>query len=187
MLVPPAAMNSLTAPSPFQPSGRQWKWLSWMGIPSNGPANEKGEAASLETPFSRTPVGASMRSFLVLALLAGLLLAGCSTPKGSGTVPDTDGEGRYVIRMTAANKFDPVVAKVPLNATVVWEHDGGAPHDVQGSGFSSGDTGGMTEGDEYDHQFTKAGRFEYTCRVHQGSGMKGTLIVEDEADPAVAA
>lgn len=122
-----------------------------------------------------------MKALLVLALLSALLLAGCSGSGGDGTTPSQDSEGRYVVEMTSANKFSPAVAKVPLDATVVWVHEGGAPHDVQGDGFSSGPAAGMREGDEYEHTFAEAGSYEYHCQVHEGSGMKGTIVVEGEA------
>jgi plastocyanin len=120
-----------------------------------------------------------MKAIASLALLSFLLLAGCGTPS-TGTTPPTDSEGRYVITMTAGNQFSPVNAKVPVGATVVWEHTGGAPHDVQAKdgSFSSGPAGGMREGDEWAHTFDQAGTFAYHCHVHEGSGMKGTIIVE---------
>ena len=121
-----------------------------------------------------------MKLLLGLALLSSLVLAGCSGSGGDGTVPTQDDEGRYVIHMTSSNRFSPPVAEVPVGATVHWAHDGGAPHDVQGDGFSSGATGGLTQGESYDHAFTEPGRFEYVCRVHEGAGMKGTIVVADD-------
>lgn len=118
-----------------------------------------------------------MKALLALALLSLLALAGCSG-SGGGVVPDQDDEGRYVIHLTAGSKFSPMEAKVPVGATVVWVHDGGAPHDVQGDGFTSGSPGGMREGDEFEHTFNEAGTYSYVCDIHQGSGMKGTLVVE---------
>jgi plastocyanin len=119
-----------------------------------------------------------MKALLAASLLVLLALAGCSGSGGDGTEPRQDGEGRYVIEMTAGNRFSPAIAKVPVGATVVWVHEGGAPHDVQGDGFSSGPAADMTEGDEYEHTFDEAGSYEYHCDVHEGSGMKGTIVVE---------
>lgn len=120
-----------------------------------------------------------MKAFVAIALLS-LALAGCSSPGAEGGVtPDQDDEGRYVIHMTSASRFSPAVAKVPVGATVVWVHDGGAPHDVQGDDdrFSSGAAGGMREGDEFEHTFTEAGSYSYVCHLHHGAGMKGTVVV----------
>jgi plastocyanin len=118
-----------------------------------------------------------MKAILAVALLSALALAGCSG--GGATVPSQDDEGRYVIHLTSANKFSPSVAKVPVGATVVWVHDGGAPHDVQddGGGFTSGVAGGMREGDEFEHTFGEAGTHSYSCHIHEDAGMRGKLVV----------
>lgn len=120
-----------------------------------------------------------MKAILAVALLSLLALAGCTGSGGGGVTPDQDDEGRYVIHMTSANRFSPAVAKVPVGATVVWVHDGGAPHDVQGDDdlFSSGAAGGLREGDEFAHTFAEAGSYGYFCHLHHGSGMKGTVVV----------
>src|SRR5688572_17202999 len=118
-----------------------------------------------------------MKALLAAALLSLLALAGCSG-SGGGVVPSQDDEGRYVIHLTSGNRFSPMEAKVPEGATVVWVHDGGAPHDVQGDDFSSGRAAGMEEGDEFEHTFEEAGTYHYFCHVHEGSGMKGTIVVE---------
>src|SRR5687768_2441980 len=99
-----------------------------------------------------------MKAVLVALLLSSVLLAGCSGSGGGGRVPEQDGQGRYVIHMTAGNQFSPANAKVPLNATVVWVHDGGAPHDVQADdkSFSSGKAGGITSGGSFTHTFATA-------------------------------
>ena len=104
---------------------------------------------------------------------------GCSGSGGTGTVPPTDSQGRYVIHMTSANQFSPANAKVPVGSTVVWMHDGSANHDVQANdgSFSSGPTAGLKEGDSFEHKFDAAGSFAYFCTVHQGSGMHGTIVV----------
>ena len=120
-----------------------------------------------------------MKAFAAVALLSLtslVLLAGCGTP--AAKAPPMDSEGRYVIELTSGNKFNPATATVPQGATVVWEHMGGAPHDVHAKdgSFSSGPIGGLEEGDEFPHQFNETGSFPYECRVH--AGMTGTLTVE---------
>lgn len=115
-----------------------------------------------------------------LLLLSALLLAGCSGSGGAGKVPEQDSQGRYVIHMTAGNQFVPANAKVPAGSTVVWIHDGGAPHDVQADdeSFSSGRHGGLSDGMSFAHTFNETGSFPYYCHIHMGSGMKGTVTVE---------
>jgi plastocyanin len=120
-----------------------------------------------------------MKALATLALLSFLLLAGCGSPGAGPTAPPMDAEGRYVIEMTAGNKFSPASAEVPVGATVVWKHMGGAPHDVQAEdgSFSSGPMGGMSQGDEFEHTFTEAGTYAYHCHLHEGVSMRGTLTV----------
>jgi plastocyanin len=55
------------------------------------------------------------------------MAAGCSA---KGTVPPMDDQGRYVIRMTDALRFEPAEARVPSGATVVWVNAGQEAHDV---------------------------------------------------------
>ena len=130
-----------------------------------------------------------MKLLFALAAVA-LLLAGCSGGKGAVT-PQMDAEGNYVIHMTAANRFTPANAKVPVGATVVWVNDGGV-HDVteHNDAWSSDDaTGGglgkkMQPGDRYERTFTAAGKVDYHCALHASTGMKATLTVEGDAAPA---
>src|SRR5688572_28936435 len=120
-----------------------------------------------------------MKAFAAVAFLSLtslVLLAGCGTP--ASKEPTKDSEGRYVIEMGAGNKFSPATATVPQGSVVVWEHMGGAPHDVHAKdgSFSSGRIGGIEEGQEWAYQFNQTGSFPYDCRVH--AGMSGTITVE---------
>lgn len=115
---------------------------------------------------------------LLLALLAtsAFLLAGC-TGSSDGSVPAQDDQGRYVIHMTASQRFTPSHAEVPVGAKVLWVNDGGV-HDVTGhDGWESPRL--MPEGATYERTFAEAGSYEYHCTLH--SGMTGTLHVEGEA------
>ena len=121
-----------------------------------------------------------MKALLAIALLGTLALAGCSGSGGDATVPAQDGDGNYVIHMTASNKFTPMVAKVPVGATVKWVGDGGI-HDVTAhdDSWSSDDEGSKLQaGDSYTHTFTAAGEVDYHCQLHASAGMKGTIVVE---------
>jgi len=113
---------------------------------------------------------------LVLLLLVGVLLAGCSSPKGAST-PDTDTHGRYVIHMTGSNRFTPMDAKVPVNATVVWVNDAGV-HDVTSDDDAFRSPRTMAQGAEFDHRFTTPGTYTYVCTLHTSQGMTGTIHVE---------
>ncbi|MEK6976321.1 MAG: plastocyanin/azurin family copper-binding protein [Candidatus Thermoplasmatota archaeon] len=115
---------------------------------------------------------------LLFALVAAtLLVAGCAKP-GGASVPEQDAEGRYVIHLTSANKFTPADAKVPLNATVLWDNAAGV-HDVTAHDGSWKSPRAMSPGTNYQHTFAAAGEYDYHCTLH--SGMVGTIHVGDDA------
>jgi plastocyanin len=79
-------------------------------------------------------------------------------------------------------KFDPETVTVPAGGTVRWTNEESVPHDVEktsgpGEAFSSGEEGGMQEGDTFEVTLDEPGTYEYLCRVHAGT-MKGTIEVE---------
>lgn len=128
-----------------------------------------------------------MRPAVVLLLCLGpaALLAGCSAD--DAVVPDQDSEGRYVIHLTADNRFVPAEARVPAGATVAWVVDGGA-HDVSADdgSFSSADGRPvdaqgfptlLQPGETYTHTFNETGKWVYWCHTHHEFGMKGVLTV----------
>lgn len=120
---------------------------------------------------------------LALAVLP-LALAGCGEP---GVVPDQDAEGRYVVRLTADNRFVPMDIRVPAGATVLWVVEGGF-HDVSADdgSFTSAkgrplDSQGfptlMGPGETFEHTFTGEGKWIYWCHTHHEDGMKGIVRV----------
>ena len=124
-----------------------------------------------------------MKALVAVALLSLVALAGCS---GSGPqTPAQDAEGNYLVHMSAGNKFSPMIAKVPVGASVSWVNDGGV-HDVTAhdGSWSSDDATSpglghkMQKGERYTRTFDQAGEVEYHCVIHASTGMKGTLIVE---------
>ena len=124
-----------------------------------------------------------MKALLLVLALTTLALAGCSS-SGPET-PSMDEQGRYVIHMSASNRFTPRDAAIPLNATVVFVNGGGV-HDVtahDGSWSSDNVNGGlghkMQPGESFERKFTTAGDVEYHCELHASQGMAGTLHVGD--------
>jgi plastocyanin len=73
-------------------------------------------------------------------------------------------------------QFDPKKLTVPPGATVKWTNEDIASHDVTGSGFKSGASGGLNTGDTYSHTFNRMGTFKYRCTIHPG--MEGTVVVK---------
>jgi plastocyanin len=78
-------------------------------------------------------------------------------------------------------QFEPADVTIKAGETVTWTNDEAVAHDVEGSGkgvkFSSGEEGGMNEGDTFKFTFDKAGTYDYICRVH-APGMAGTVTVK---------
>jgi plastocyanin len=73
-------------------------------------------------------------------------------------------------------QFNPKTITVPPGATVTWTNKDTVAHDVTGSDFKSGSSGGMTPGDTYSHTFNRTSSFKYRCTVHPG--MQGTVVVK---------
>lgn len=122
-----------------------------------------------------------MKAITLLALAASLLLAGC-TQSGHPSVPEQDEQGRYVIHMTASNRFSPGEAEVPVGATVVWVTDGGV-HDVTSKdGTFRSEDRTLSVGESYSFTFAEEGTYPYQCDLHQSQGMKGTIHVGDHED-----
>ncbi len=117
---------------------------------------------------------------LFLGLLAIALLAGCSSMPPAPTVLTPDANGAYEIHMVGT-RFSPSDAQVPVGANVTWINDNPAlGHDVQAmdGSYSSGSTAGIAgSSNQYTHQFTVAGTYEYHCAAHHSQGMQGTLHV----------
>ena len=130
------------------------------------------------------PVPASMRLAPILFTLLALLVAGCSggSPSPDLPAPSQDAQGRYLIEATAQNAFTPKEAQVPVGAAVQWKVLPGGFHDVNsksGPQSFSSDTqypSKMRGNDTFEFTFTKAGTYQYYCKVHEGM-MSGTLRV----------
>ncbi len=78
--------------------------------------------------------------------------------------------------------FSPDSITINKGDTVTWTNDESIGHDVTktdgpGPDFSSGDPGGMGEGDTFSETFKTAGEISYECTVH-APGMSGTITVK---------
>lgn len=65
--------------------------------------------------------------------------------------------------------------KIKKGSTVKWVWSDGAPHNVKGPGFGSGNPVAK-KGKTYSHKFGKRGTFKVICQVHPTS-MKTTVKV----------
>jgi plastocyanin len=130
---------------------------------------------------------------LILTCLAlGLVAAGCggddnnggdSGGGGASKSEETGGGGGGGAQVGMQNiQFDPKDLTVKAGETITFTNDEAVPHDVHktsgpGADFSSGDTGGMQEGDTFELTLDEAGKYEYVCKVH-APGMSGSITVK---------
>jgi plastocyanin len=130
---------------------------------------------------------------LILACLAlGLVAAGCGGDDDNGgssgdsgasksEEPASGGGGGAQVGMENV-QFTPKDLTVKPGETITFTNDEAVPHDVHktsgpGDDFSSGDTGGMQQGDTFKLTLDKPGKYEYVCNVH-APGMAGSITVK---------
>ena len=129
---------------------------------------------------------------LILACLAlGLVAAGCGDDDGgdsggasaSTTEEPAGGSGGGGAQVGMQNiQFDPRDITVKPGETITFTNDEAVPHDVHktsgpGDDFSSGDTGGMQQGDTFKLTLDEPGKYDYVCNVH-APGMAGSITVK---------
>ena len=95
---------------------------------------------------------------------------------------DTGGGGGGAQVSMKNIQFDPKDLTVKPGETITFTNDESIPHDVHktsgpGGDFSSGDDGGMQQGDTFELKLDKPGTYEYVCHVH-APGMAGTITVK---------
>jgi plastocyanin len=100
---------------------------------------------------------------------------GAATTEQPAGGDDDDGGGGAEVSMESI-AFAPAELTVSAGDTVTWTNNDSVGHDVTADSFSSGDAGGMANGDTFEHTFEEAGTFDYVCTVHPG--MEGSVVVE---------
>jgi plastocyanin len=127
-------------------------------------------------------------AMLLACLALGLVVAGCGGDDdddgGGGGAATTEqpadeggggGGGGSEVSMEGI-QFQPAELAVGVGDTVTWTNNDSVGHDVTADAFSSGEPGGMAQGDTFEHTFDEAGTFDYVCTVHPG--MEGSVVVE---------
>ena len=76
--------------------------------------------------------------------------------------------------------FDPPALKVSTGTTVRWDWTGdGGPHNIVSKGDGPLDSELVAdEGSAYEHTFEETGTYLYSCKPHEGLGMRGAIVVE---------
>ncbi|NNE30355.1 MAG: hypothetical protein HKN16_12010, partial [Saprospiraceae bacterium] len=89
--------------------------------------------------------------------------------------------------------FQPADLTIEQGETVLWVNETGVGHNVNGSqttypanpeGFTSG---AVANNWEFTHTFNIAGQYNYQCNPHVGSGMTGTITVNEPMGPVYTA
>jgi len=138
-------------------------------------------------------------AMLMACLALGLVVAACGdddddeggggaadtteepAPAGGGAEEDAAPSGETVEVALKDIAFDPTSIEVATGGTVKWTNEDSVGHDVTKTGgpgpeFSSGDPGGLNQGDTYEETFTTAGKIDYVCTVHPN--MKASITVK---------
>jgi plastocyanin len=96
------------------------------------------------------------------------------------------------VTMTDWQQFDPPRVTVPVGTTVLWRNASAVQHTVTAeparaqtasnvqlpSGAVPFGSASLTQGQTFAQQLTVAGEYRYVCRIHEGSGMVGSITVE---------
>jgi len=136
-------------------------------------------------------------AMLMACLALGLVVAACGdddddeggsadtteeqAPAGGGGQEQQAPAGEAVEVDIRNFAFSPDAVEVSKGATITWTNGDSAGHDVTKTGgpgpeFSSGDPGGMAQGDTYEETFNTAGKIDYVCTVHPQ--MKASITVK---------
>lgn len=139
---------------------------------------------------------------LIIIAVTGLFVSGCSASQGgyttttststSSTSVTTNSLGTSTTTSIASttttipssvsvdisnSAFNPSSVTVAVLGTVVWTNNDSLAHTATStSGPLSFDSGIMSFGGTYSHQFTVAGTYQYRCSIH--TNMTGTIIVQ---------
>lgn len=97
-------------------------------------------------------------------------------------IHDHSGSDSVTVEVGADNGlfFDPAAILVHPGTTVVWEWSGrGGHHDVVevDGAFESEMTDDADH--SFDHTFSEAGVYLYSCRPHDAVGMRGAVVVQE--------
>lgn len=111
-------------------------------------------------PFLRREI--IRREIVILMVLLSIFLAiGCTS------------KGKTVDVKIQNASFNPDSISISSGDTVKWTNMDSGTHTVVGTYFSSGN---ISSGKSYEHKFTKAGTYNYSCSIDPS--MKGVVIVK---------
>jgi len=120
-----------------------------------------------------------------------LLVMGCSAQTSAAN--GSESQQSFTVKMTDANRFEPVDLTVPKGATVTWMNTGQAVHTVTDdpskavnksdaalpSGAQPWDSGTIPGGASFSKSFDVPGQYTYFCVPHESLGMVGHITVTE--------
>jgi plastocyanin len=119
------------------------------------------------------------RTLFVLAavVVAAAMIAGCtSTSNPSPSATSTAGSPAVQNTVTMKSlAFTPSTLTVKQGANVTWGNADSTTHTVT-SDTGLFDSGNLSPGDSFTHQFNATGTFLFHCTIHPS--MKGTIVVQ---------
>jgi len=104
--------------------------------------------------------------------------------RGFEQVEDRRGEDEVVVKVGAADglQYAPAAVRVDPGTTVRWRWTGnGGLHNVAVVNAEIGTELRGEKGTEFSHTFNEPGAYRYECTPHAGIGMRGAVIVADDA------
>jgi plastocyanin len=118
-----------------------------------------------------------IRNVVLALLLVGIVTAcGSSSSGGSGGSGSGSSTGGNTVTIKGF-AFHPSSLTVKVGTKVTFTNEDGVTHTTTGSGNSSNiSSGDLAKGQSYTVTFTKAGTYNYICKIHPY--MNGTVIVQ---------
>jgi amicyanin len=109
-------------------------------------------------------LSAATAALLVLSL--GLSRAGCAlfAAKPAASGQSTSNE-QYQVKIDNFS-FGPATLTVPVGATVTWINQDDVPHNVVSTDGKDIKSPVLDTDQKFSHTFTKAGTYDYYCKIH---------------------
>ncbi len=114
-------------------------------------------------------------SSLILLALVTTIIIGCKKnndyqPMSSSSTSNPPANEVWI----QGSAFNPSSITVSVNTTVTWKNKDSYTHTVT-SNTGAFDSGNISAGGTYTHQFTTAGTYPYHCNIHS---MSGQVVVQ---------
>jgi plastocyanin/uncharacterized membrane protein YhaH (DUF805 family) len=122
----------------------------------------------------------------VLALIVGFAAFVILLPAAVAGLTSAGSGSSYQTVRNLDDFFAPNVIRVAAGTEVKWVNSGRSPHTVTADDGTF-DSGVLEHGEDFEHTFTTAGVFRFTCLLHGkpgGIGMTGIVVVGDAKLPS---